>query len=105
MQGADRFGLLDAAWTALRALDHRDLSILMVADDEAGTAVAACGLDAAYGDGTPLVEPGHPLLGEPGVPARTGYFHPADPIGQLVGVPVGCRYPEGDVLTACGVRR
>lgn len=104
VDAADRFALLDAAWAALRALDHRDLSLLMVADDGDGTAVAACGLEAVYGDGAPLVEAGHPLLGEPGVPERGGYFHPERPAERFVGVPVGCHYPEGNVLLGCGVR-
>ncbi len=107
--GADRFALIDATWTALRALDHRDLSVLIAASDPGGVSLAACGLDAVYTHGQPLVESGHPLLGEPGIPERSGYFQPEVGAGEgmsldFVGVPVGARYPTSDVSAACGVR-
>ncbi|MBM4392844.1 MAG: hypothetical protein FJ090_17095 [Deltaproteobacteria bacterium] len=109
LPGADRFALIDAAWAALRSLDHRDLSVLIAARDRGGVSLAGCGLEAVYTGGAPLVEAGHPLLGEPGIPERTGYcqFEGGErdrASGDLVGVPVGARYPAGDLAAACGVR-
>ncbi|MBM4368649.1 MAG: hypothetical protein FJ102_20720 [Deltaproteobacteria bacterium] len=109
LPGADRFALIDAAWAALRCLDHRDLSVLIAARDPGGVSLAACGLDAVFAGGSALVEGGHPLLGEPGIPERTGYCQLEGggldwASADLVGVPVGARYPAGDLAAACGVR-
>ncbi len=109
LPAGDRFALIDAIWAALRALDHRDLTVLIAARDPGGVSLAACGLDAVFCGGASLVEAGHPLLGEPGIPERTGYYQPdagaADwGAADFVGVPVGARYPAGDVAAGCGVR-
>ena len=102
--GRDRFALIDAAWAALRPLDRGDLSVLLVAYDSEGASVSACGLCELRADGHPIVEVGHPLLGEPGIPERTGFFQPDRETTDWVGVPVGSRWPAADVPVACGWR-
>lgn len=104
LDGADRFALIDAAWAALRTLGADDLSILLVASDDGGTAVAACGLVEVRADGAPVAPPGHPLYDEPGVRERPGYFHPEAAGTDWVGVPVGARWAAGPVSSVCGAR-
>ena len=101
---ADRFSALDAAWSGLRDLDRSDISLLLMAWDPHGTVLSACGLVELRADGVPVVEPGHPLLGDPGIPVRTGYFHPETTATDWVGVPVGTKWPAGPVHPACGWR-
>lgn len=102
--GADRFALVDAAWAALRSVEHEDLSVILVANDADGVVVAASGLAEVRVDGKQVAEAAHPLYDEPGIRERTGYFHP-DVVGEdWVGVPVGGKWPKEPVLAACGVR-
>lgn len=72
--GVDRFDLIAAAWSALRLLDHRDLSALLVAQDAEGTSLGACGLSMILAGDRPVAPPEHPIFGEPGIPERTGFF-------------------------------
>lgn len=102
--GADRFAVIESAWKALRTMDRGDLSVLFVAQDSDGTSVSASGLAELKADGIDVVPAGHPLLGEPGIPERTGFFQPDRPATDWVGVPVGARWPTTDVLLACGWR-
>jgi len=102
--GADRFALIDAAWAALRTLDHPDITVLLVASDSDGVSVAASGLVELRVDGEPVAEAEHPLFDEPGVRERPGYFHPPCAGTEWVGVPVGGRWTKGDVLLLCGTR-
>ena len=104
VQGDDRFSLLTAAFAALAPLDQGDLCVLAAASDPDGTAVSACGLAAVLVDGAELVPEGHPLLGEPGMPERVGFFHSAPPGAVLVAVPWGVPVPKGEALLACGER-
>lgn len=102
--GTDRFAWIESAWNRLRPLDRNDLSVLLVAQDADGTSVSASGLAALKADSIDVVDPGHPLLGEPGIPERTGFFQPDRVATDWVGVPVGARWPDTDVLAACGWR-
>jgi hypothetical protein len=102
VRGDDRFALLTSAFAALAPLDQGDLCVLAVAEDADGTAVSACGLAAVLAEGVDLVPEGHPLLGEPGIPSRVGFFHTAPPGALLVAVPWGVPVPKGDPLAACG---
>ena len=72
----DRFALIESAWSTLREMDRGDLSVLLVAQDADGTSVSASGLAQLKADGVEVVSAGHPLLGEPGIPERTGFFQP-----------------------------
>lgn len=105
VDGGDRYRMINAAWAALRPLDAGDLTVLMVAQDRDGVAVTAAGLGAVLVDGRPLVPEDHPLLGPPGIPARTGFYLDEAPGDTYVGVPAGLRWTWGDVDDACGVRR
>jgi hypothetical protein len=102
--GDDRFLLVDTAWAALRKLDAPDLSVLLVAGDEAGVVVAACGLVDLRVDDRPVAPPGHPLFDDPGVRERPGYFHSESGGSRWVGLPTGMRWAEGDVALTCGDR-
>lgn len=104
LAGADRFALVDAAWAALRALNAPDLSVLLVAHDDQGLVVAACGLVEVRGDGRRVAAADHPLYDEPGVRERPGYFHPPEPAQDWVGVPVGARWSDTPVDVLCGAR-
>lgn len=104
VSGADRFALVDAAWAALRAVEHEDLSLILVANDAEGVVVAGSGLAEVRVDGKPLAEAGHPLYDEPGIRERPGYFHPDAGGVDWVGVPVGGKWPKEPVLAACGAR-
>ena len=104
VSGADRYALIDAAWVALRAVAHDDLTVLFVAKDGEGTVIAGSGLCEVRADGQPVAPPGHPLYDEPGIRERPGYLHPESPAEAYVGVPVGSRWPAGALPAACGVR-
>jgi len=111
--GLDRFELLRAAWDALggieaRWLDRRDLSLLLVASDSDGVAIAGCGLAivAVPGEGglTPILPPGHPMLGEPGLPKKLPGFAPETASDRFVGVPTGVGMAlDADIDARCGV--
>lgn len=88
----------------MRPLDRGDTCLLMLAADIDGTAVAACGLADLRTERGPVVPADHPLLGEPGIPERTGFFHPEGNDELWVGVPVGARWPTGSVELASGWR-
>lgn len=103
--GGDRYALVQAAWAALRPLDGGDLVVLLLAEDADGTVLSAAGLDGVQADGRPLVPRGHPLLGPPGVPVRTGFYNESSPAAVYLGLPHGLRWEGGDVERAAGVRR
>lgn len=103
--GADRYAIVAAAWSALRPFDAEDLVVLLLATDPEGTVLTGAGLDAVYADGAPLVPAGHPLLGPPGIPMRTGFYHEERPAGTYVGVPTGHRWDGTNVDAATGARR
>lgn len=102
--GADRFALVDAAWAALRSVEHGDLSVLFVARDEAGVVVAGAGLAEVRADGRPIAEADHPLYDDPGIRERPGYFHPDVAGEDWVAVPTGGKWPKDPVPEACGAR-
>lgn len=70
----DRFDLIAAAWNALRGIDHRDLSALLVASDADGVSLAACGLSMIHAGEREIAPTDHPIFGEVGIPERTGFF-------------------------------
>lgn len=105
LMGADRFALIDQAWAALRSLEGGDLSVLLVAKDEEGLSLAACGLADVRVGGQSVAPAGHPLFDEPGVRERPGYFHPELAGEDWVGLPVGMTWPQGDIAELCGARK
>lgn len=102
VSGGDRFAIVDAAWTALRNIEHADLSVLFVASDADGIVVAGCGLVEVRADGLCVAPAGHPLYDEPGIRDRPGYFHPEVKGEVWVAVPLGGQWPAGAVEPACG---
>lgn len=103
--GADRYSIISGAWSALRPFDEADLVVLFAATDPEGAVLTGAGLDAVYADGAPLVPPGHPLLGPPGIPARTGFYHESNPARTYLGVPTGLSWDGTAIEAAAGVRR
>ena len=121
---ADRRRALSVLWSRLSGVSRdllgpgegADLVLVAVATDEEGSAITAIGLQAvlaasATTAASPWVQGTHPLLGEPGLPARRPGALTVDRCPPwLIGVPRGVeRDPRGArlerLLPACGVHR
>lgn len=118
--GRDRGTLCRDAWERLLRVDRAklgpaagaDLTLLMVAEDTEGELVSGCGLGLVLAvEGAAvreLVDPRHPLLGEPGLPSAVPRALGPDRRGEIyVGMPagLGVKPPSPpQLLVACGVR-
>ncbi|MBK7760824.1 MAG: hypothetical protein IPO67_10395 [Deltaproteobacteria bacterium] len=118
--GRDRGTLCRDAWERLLRVDRAklgpglgaDLTLLMVAEDAEGELVSGCGLGLVLAvegaDARELVDPRHPLLGEPGLPDAVPRALGPDRRGEIyIGMPTGLnvnRPAPPRLFAACGVR-
>ncbi len=121
--GADRLSAVRSVWNRLLTLPRQrlgpaqgnDLSLLVVAQDPAGTSVAAVGLEMVWTWSEDrvqaLVGPEHPLLAPPGIPRLPPGALTLDsrPVGPLIATAVGVQSqavgtPQ-ETLVRCGVLR
>lgn len=111
----DRHEPLRRMWEALTALLDpiavEDLSLLAIAWDADGQAIAGVGLAAVLGRSrvglAPLVAEGHPLLAPPGRPSRTPGVLSLDPgtLLAVIGLPPGLELPPpAELDRRCGLR-
>lgn len=121
--GADRLSAIRSVWDRLLTLPRHqlgpaqgtDLSLLVVAEDPAGTSVAAVGLEMVWTWSEdrvqPLVGTEHPLLAPPGIPRLPPGALTLDsrPSGPLIAAAVGVQSLTVDTpqetLARCGVSR
>jgi hypothetical protein len=119
---ANRRRALSILWARLDGVRHeelgpmrgKDLAILLVARDDEGWAISGVGMGEVYlvdeNQFRPWITGAHPLLCEPGLPARRPGALLIDELdGVLVGVRMGQPSPNGrcvaDVLPRCGVHQ
>lgn len=118
--GRDRGTLCRDAWERLLRVDRArlgpaagaDLTLLMVAEDAEGELISGCGLGLVLaveaGATRELVDPRHPLLGEPGLPSAVPRALGPDRRGEIyVGMPAGLSVKPPappQLFAACGVR-